>query len=150
MLPTTAPHTVATAYVGGCASGDSHAPVVQPATPTRSPCVEAEAASAHMPRRLTDPGRVHTNTEVVHSGWHAGLPTTQTTQLRRHEHHLQASACKPSRLVIIGVTGEQGSHDFDGIATTAGLDAVWGKPFPSPEQMRDELARLFESRQRLR
>ena len=86
MLPTTAPHTVATAYVGGCASGDLHAPVVQAVTPIRSPCVEGEAACAHLPRRLTGAGRVHTNTEVVHSGWHAGLPTTQTTQLRRHEH----------------------------------------------------------------
>ena len=73
-------------------------------------------------------------------------------QLRQHERRWEAAlhGPKPTRLLIIGVTGEEGSLDFDHETAAVGMDAVWGKPFPSPEKMRDELAQLFASRTKIK
>ena len=55
------------------------------------------------------------------------------------------------RLVIIGVTGDQGLdtelQGFDCSARQCGQDLVWGKPFPTPDMMRESLRPLLGQRQ---
>jgi len=56
------------------------------------------------------------------------------------------------RLIIVGVTGDQGldtelQGNFDGTARLCGQDAVWGKPYPPPDKMREDLRPLFDRRE---
>ena len=46
------------------------------------------------------------------------------------------------RLVIVGVTGNAGQLDYTEDSLAAGMDAVWGKPLPSVDEMRRQLASL--------
>ena len=71
----------------------------------------------------------------------AGLLGTQvTSEVRRHEAAMQQPST-PS--IIIGVTGNALIHNHSAHSAASGQDRVWGKPFPSAEQMRTELMELL-------
>ena len=61
------------------------------------------------------------------------------TQVREQESLSQISP--PA--IIIGVTGNALLHGYDQTASAAGQDLVWGKPIPTPDQIRAQLRELF-------
>ena len=79
-----------------------------------------------------------------HFGNGKRLRGTEVTE-RVREHERVAGECR--RLIMIGVTGNQSLGMHNASALTTGQDAVWGKPFPRPVQMRDELLGLFQQHQ---
>ena len=46
-------------------------------------------------------------------------------------------------LPIVGFSGNQGHGEHDRAALLAGQSFVWGKPQPSPEQMRQQLGQVL-------
>ena len=64
------------------------------------------------------------------------------------EHENQTAIAEAHRLVIIGVTGDQGMSGFDSSSLNGGQDAVWGKPLPKPEEMKEALRAILERRGR--
>jgi len=58
--------------------------------------------------------------------------------VRQHE-RARAGGSRGRRLVLVGVSGDQGRQEYDEAATKAGCDVVWGKPIPTADEMRKQL-----------
>ena len=85
-----------------------------------------------------------------HFGADPLLGTEITRQYRTHEQsQLALAAGGAPRLVtpvvIIGITGMK-DESFDSKAKAMGQDCVWGKPLPSPKQIREQLLELLAAR----